>query len=471
MLRKIGLSCVARPRERLGSPRIPVDGVLGVLQQIGAGLVGESVRHGPRGIPAGRTAGTSPNERRAPATRHSGARSPFTITSQKRESSPYICQIAMPASSGCLRVSRFDLGLDRLAVLVPDLVDDALVVGVREHRLARALVAKQPSVDFPTPGVGVLPVHGRRGVAVPVEAVERDAHEDLLRRHLRLGEGEHLARPAERGLRPRLAPAAAVAVGHDLELVHGGADALEVGRLLRVPAAGLGVLGGHGDREQPVLVVERARRAPRRTPRSGRGPRAARAPSRGRGRRSPCRRRGRRASRRGWSGSPRLARIRAAMSPSKSPPGSRFTTVAKAWTPRSRVLRTRSRSSCSLTTVPPACERYQTKSTSSIASAAAAVSIESGSARFHAVTRQARPPPGSLSWPVKGGSSPAQAERTSAAVTRTASAEERQRRQAAAAVARVRGGGVGHGVMLPGGAAAGTSAPPPPPAPHAARAP
>ncbi len=35
-----------RSLERFRSPRVPVDGVPGVLEEIGAGLVGEAVRHG-----------------------------------------------------------------------------------------------------------------------------------------------------------------------------------------------------------------------------------------------------------------------------------------------------------------------------------------------------------------------------------------------------------------------------------------
>ena len=37
-----------RPLERLGSPRIPVDRVIGVLEEVGARLVGEAVRHDRR---------------------------------------------------------------------------------------------------------------------------------------------------------------------------------------------------------------------------------------------------------------------------------------------------------------------------------------------------------------------------------------------------------------------------------------
>ena len=146
-----------------------------------------------------------------------------------------------------------------------------------------------------------------------------------------------LARPGERRLRAGVAPAAAVAVGHDLELVDGGAETLVVGRLLRVPAARLGVLGEDGDREQAVLVVERVgelldelREAVAVVGRDELPVEVeavealvddevdelldvvgARDSS--------------------------VSRMRAAMSPSKSPPGLRFTTVAKAWMPRARV--------------------------------------------------------------------------------------------------------------------------------------
>ncbi len=35
----------SRPLERLGSPRIPVDRVIGVLEEVGARFVGEAVGH------------------------------------------------------------------------------------------------------------------------------------------------------------------------------------------------------------------------------------------------------------------------------------------------------------------------------------------------------------------------------------------------------------------------------------------
>jgi hypothetical protein len=31
--------------QRLGSPRVPVDWVVGMLKEVGAGLVGEAIRH------------------------------------------------------------------------------------------------------------------------------------------------------------------------------------------------------------------------------------------------------------------------------------------------------------------------------------------------------------------------------------------------------------------------------------------
>ena len=46
MLRKIGLSSRARPRERLVAPGIPVHRVVGVLEQVGTGGVDQAIELG-----------------------------------------------------------------------------------------------------------------------------------------------------------------------------------------------------------------------------------------------------------------------------------------------------------------------------------------------------------------------------------------------------------------------------------------
>ena len=45
MLRRIGLFSTLRPLERLGTPRVPVDRIVGVLQEVRAGLVREAIGH------------------------------------------------------------------------------------------------------------------------------------------------------------------------------------------------------------------------------------------------------------------------------------------------------------------------------------------------------------------------------------------------------------------------------------------
>src|SRR5665647_1489756 len=159
-----------------------------------------------------------------------------------------------PADVGMTLEQHQQLGVDRFGVREEGRVPGA-VPAVRVHELGRGAARSARLVGRADPA-DVRP-HQVAGLgAAPVAAVEADAHDDLARLHLRLGEVEHSVHSLGRRERAGPGPRPRVVVGHHTELVDGPAQTPPVLRARTVPPAGLAGLGVHVDGDHAAVPVE-----------------------------------------------------------------------------------------------------------------------------------------------------------------------------------------------------------------------